>query len=226
MDAPRGIYPVLKRLLDIMFAAGGILVTVPILLIVGIAIKIDSPGPVIFKQKRVGRDCQLFDMYKFRTMRVEAPSEVPTHEFSGGMHYVTPVGRVLRKTSADELPQLWNILRGDMSFVGPRPALWNQHDLIGVRENYGANSVRPGLTGWAQINGRDELSISEKAALDGQYVLGRGILLDAKCILGTVVTVVRADGVRDGGGVCTESSTSPPPPNNTPVEPASTEDRG
>ncbi|MDP2400818.1 MAG: sugar transferase, partial [Actinomycetota bacterium] len=139
-------------------------------------------------------------MYKFRTMGTEAPSEVPTHEFSRSQDFVTTSGRVLRKSSIDELPQLWNILRGDMSFVGPRPALWNQYDLIEARERYGANSVTPGLTGWAQINGRDELSISKKAALDGHYVLAMGPLLDARCILGSVVTVVRADGVREGDG--------------------------
>lgn len=188
----------MKRLLDVAVAFVAIVVLSPLLLLVAIAVRVTSPGPAVFRQRRVGRHCKIFEMYKFRTMRDDAPHDVPTHLLAGPAQHVTPVGRVLRKTSLDELPQLFNILKGDMSFVGPRPALWNQDDLVAEREKYGANDVRPGLTGWAQVNGRDELPVAQKAALDGFYVKHSGLLMDARCIAKTIVAVLKADGVRDG----------------------------
>lgn len=189
----------MKRLFDICCALLGMVVLSPILLAVAIAVKMTSPGPVIFKQRRVGLHRVEFNLYKFRTMRSSAPSDVPTHMLDRAEIHITPLGRLLRRTSLDELPQLVNILRGDMSVVGPRPALWNQHDLVHERERYGANDVLPGLTGWAQVNGRDELSIAEKAALDGYYVENQGFLFDLKCIAASVAPVLNGSGVVDSG---------------------------
>ena len=172
------------------------------MLIVAVAIKLDSPGPVLFKQQRVaeGRGGKkLFYIYKFRTMRTDTPKDAPTHLLQGATSYITKVGGFLRKTSLDELPQLFNILKGEMSIIGPRPALWNQFDLIEERDKYGANEVKPGLTGWAQINGRDELKISVKAKLDGEYVENLSFLFDCKCFFGTVLSVLKSDGVVEGG---------------------------
>ena len=187
-----------KRLMDIVLSFLGIVVLAIPLLIVVIAIKIDDPGPALFKQKRVGKDKTYFKLFKFRSMKMNTP-DIPTHLLENPDQYITKVGHFLRKTSLDELPQLFNILRGDMSVIGPRPALWNQDDLIAERDKYNANSVRPGLTGWAQINGRDELEIPVKAALDGEYVKNISLGFDCRCFFGTVLAVLRSDGVVEGG---------------------------
>ena len=188
----------LKRVLDFLLALCGLLVLWPVFLIIAIAIKIDDPGPVFFSQKRVGLHKQYFQLYKFRSMKVSTP-DVPTHLLEHPEQYISRVGGFLRKTSLDELPQLLNILRGDMAIIGPRPALWSQEDLIAERDQYGANDVRPGLTGWAQINGRDELTIEEKSAYDGEYVKRLSFAFDCKCFFGTIGAVLRHDGVVEGG---------------------------
>ena len=193
------MYLVLKRLLDIVISGVAIIILSPILLGVSIAIKLDSNGPVLFKQKRVGKGKKYFKIYKFRSMYVDAPSDMPTHLLEDPTAMITKVGGFLRKTSLDELPQLFNIFKGEMSIIGPRPALWNQYDLIEERDKYGANDVRPGLTGWAQINGRDELEIDVKAKLDGYYVAHMSFWLDFKCFLGTFISVLKSDGVVEGG---------------------------
>lgn len=189
----------LKRILDVLLSLLGIIVLSPVLLLLAIAIKIDSRGSILFKQKRVGLHKEHFPIYKFRTMRIDTPHDTPTHMLENPEQYITRVGKFLRKTSLDELPQLFNILFGAMSVIGPRPALWNQYDLIEARDAYGANDVRPGLTGWAQINGRDELEIPEKAKLDGEYVEKMGFAMDVKCFFGTIVSVLKRDGVVEGG---------------------------
>ncbi len=188
-----------KRTLDLILSFGACLVLSPALLLLCIAIKMDSRGPVLFKQKRVGIHKTYFPIYKFRTMRINTPKDMPTHLLANPDQYITKVGHFLRKSSLDELPQLFNILKGDMSFVGPRPALWNQDDLVAERDKYGANDVLPGLTGWAQINGRDELEIPVKAKLDGEYVKRMSFAFDLRCFLGTFVSVLKADGVYEGG---------------------------
>ncbi|MGY3750911.1 sugar transferase [Vagococcus acidifermentans] len=188
-----------KRIIDFMLSLSGLVILSPVFLAIALAIKLDSPGPVIFKQRRVGKDKQLFDIYKFRTMRIDTPKELPTHLLADPDAYITRVGKFLRRTSLDELPQLVNILKGDMAVIGPRPALWNQDDLIAERDKYGANAVRPGLTGWAQINGRDELEIAVKAKLDGYYIARQGLLMDMRCFFGTIISVVKSDGVLEGG---------------------------
>ena len=179
------MYQRIKRVLDYVLAGIGLLILSPLFLGVTIAIKVDSPGPILFRQKRVGIHKTHFMILKFRTMRIDTPKDTPTHLLTNPEQYITKVGGFLRKTSLDELPQIINILKGDMAIVGPRPALWNQYDLIAERDKYGANDVRPGLTGWAQINGRDELEISVKAALDGEYVQKMGPWMDIRCFLGT-----------------------------------------
>lgn len=189
----------IKRLLDMLLSLIGIIVLLPVLAFIAIRIKVDSRGPVVFGQKRIGKGKALFTMYKFRTMFTDAPSEVPTHKLQAPSKYITKVGRFLRRTSLDELPQLWNILKGDMSIIGPRPALWNQDDLIAERDMYHANNVRPGLTGWAQINGRDELDIPIKAKLDGEYVQKMSFTFDVRCFVGTIVSVFKHEGVVEGG---------------------------
>ena len=188
----------LKRVLDFLLALCGLLVLWPVFVIVAVAIKIDDPGPVFFSQKRVGLHKRYFQLYKFRSMKVSTP-DVPTHLLEHPEQYISKVGGFLRKTSLDELPQLLNILKGDMAVIGPRPALWSQEDLIAQRDKYGANDVRPGLTGWAQINGRDELTIEEKAAYDGEYVKRLSFAFDCKCFFGTIGAVLRHDGVVEGG---------------------------
>ena len=188
-----------KRFLDILLSACGILVLSPVYLLVALAIKIDDPGPVFVRQKRVGLHKSHFQILKFRTMKMETPKDVPTHLLDNPQQYITRVGRVLRKTSLDELPQIFQIFTGDMSIIGPRPALWNQYDLIAERDKYGANDVRPGLTGWAQINGRDELPIDVKARLDGEYVEKLSFAFDCKCFFGTIISVLKSDGVVEGG---------------------------
>ena len=189
----------LKRIIDILLATFGILFLSLPMLIIAVAIKLDSPGPVFFKQKRVGLHKKHFMILKFRTMRTDTPHDAPTHELSDPKRWITKVGGFLRKTSLDELPQLFNIWVGHMSVIGPRPALWNQFDLIAERDKYGANDVRPGLTGWAQINGRDELEIDVKARLDGEYVERMGFGFDVKCFFGTITSVLKSDGVVEGG---------------------------
>lgn len=176
-------YRFVKRAFDIVSSGAGTVILSPLILGTAIAVKITSPGPVLFRQKRVGRGKRIFDIYKFRTMRVDTPN-LPSHMIDAN-DWLTPVGATLRKFSLDELPQLLNIFKGDMSVVGPRPALWSQFNLIAARDGVGANDVRPGLTGWAQINGRDEISIGDKVALDGEYVRRRSVLFDVRCFLGT-----------------------------------------
>ncbi|ELA91641.1 sugar transferase [Enterococcus faecium] len=189
----------LKRGIDFLLSLAGIIVLSPILLILCLAIKIDSKGPVIFKQKRVGKNKTHFYIYKFRTMKVDTPKETPTHLLSNPDFFITRVGKFLRKTSLDELPQLFNILKGDMAVIGPRPALWNQYDLIEERDKYHANDIRPGLTGLAQISGRDELEIDYKARLDGQYTANITPWMDLKCFFGTIISVFKSEGVVEGG---------------------------
>ena len=189
----------IKRILAVILSAVGILLLGWLLLILSIAIKVESKGPVLFKQKRVGIHKRHFNILKFRTMRIDTPKDTPTHLLENPDQYITKVGKFLRKTSLDELPQLFNILVGHMAIIGPRPALWNQFDLIEERDKYGANDVRPGLTGWAQINGRDELEIPVKAKLDGEYVEKISFVFDVKCFFGTITSVLRHDGVVEGG---------------------------
>ena len=192
-------YRYIKRIIDILLSGLAIIILSPLLLILCIAIKLDSPGPIFFTQKRVGIHKTYFQIYKFRTMRTDTPKDMPTHMLANPEQYITKTGRFLRKTSLDELPQIFNIFKGDMSIVGPRPALWNQDDLVAERDKYGANDVTPGLTGLAQINGRDELEIPVKAKLDGEYVKKYGFTMDVRCFLGTFLSVLRQDGVVEGG---------------------------
>lgn len=188
-----------KRLLDILLSACGIVVALPFFLIIAIAIQVDDPGPVFFRQTRVGIHKTHFEILKFRTMKTSSPHDIPTHLLDDPDKYITRVGRFLRETSLDELPQIFQIFTGKMSVIGPRPALWNQYDLIAERDKYGANDVRPGLTGWAQINGRDELSISIKAWFDGEYVNKMSFSFDCKCFFATIRSVLRHEGVVEGG---------------------------
>ena len=192
-------YRYINRIIDILLSGLAIIILSPLLLILCIAIKLDSPGPIFFTQKRVGIHKTYFQIYKFRTMRTDTPKDMPTHMLANPEQYITKTGRFLRKTSLDELPQIFNIFKGDMSIVGPRPALWNQDDLVAERDKYGANDVTPGLTGWAQINGRDELEIPVKAKLDGEYVKKYGFTMDVRCFFGTFLSVLRQDGVVEGG---------------------------
>ena len=189
----------LKRVIDVILSGCGIVVLSPIYLIVALAIKIDDPGPVFFRQKRIGKGKTYFNILKFRTMKMDTPHDMPTHLLENPEQYITRVGKVLRKTSLDELPQIFQIFTGKMSIIGPRPCLWNQFDLIEERDKYGANDIRPGLTGWAQINGRDELPIDVKARYDGEYVQRMSFRFDCKCFFGTIVSVVKRDGVVEGG---------------------------
>jgi len=193
------MYLYVKRLLDIALAIVFLAALSPVFAALFLAVRLTSPGGAFFTQRRVGRGKALFNMIKFRTMRADAPSDVPTHLLKDPYAYITPVGRFLRRTSLDELPQLVNILRGDMSFVGPRPALWNQYDLIAARDACGANDIRPGLTGLAQVSGRDELPIPKKAAYDGDYRKRMSFLLDCSLMLRTVSSVAGAKGVKEGG---------------------------
>lgn len=193
------MYMKVKRLIDIILSLIGLIVLSPIFFILIIAIKMDSRGPVLFKQKRVGINKTHFNILKFRTMRIDTPKDTPTHLLDNPEQYITKIGKFLRKTSLDELPQIWNIFVGQMSIIGPRPALWNQYDLIAERDKYGANDVPPGLTGWAQINGRDEIPIEVKANLDGEYVEKISLWMDAKCFFGTIISVVKSEGVVEGG---------------------------
>ena len=193
------MYKFFKRTLDIVLSFIGMIVLSPFFLLLVLAIKLDSKGPVLFKQKRVGLHKKHFYILKFRTMRMDTPKDTPTHLLENPEQWITKVGKFLRKTSLDELPQIWNIFVGDMSIIGPRPALWNQYDLIEERDRYGANDVLPGLTGWAQIHGRDELPIAKKAELDGYYVQHLSFGLDVRCFFGTIKSVVKSEGVVEGG---------------------------
>lgn len=193
------MYQHIKRAMDFLLSLLGLIVLSPVFLVLIIAIKLDSRGPVLFRQKRVGIHKSHFQILKFRTMRIDTPKDMPTHLLKNPEQYITRVGKFLRRTSLDELPQILNILKGDMAVVGPRPALWNQYDLIAERDKYGANDVRPGLTGWAQINGRDELEIPVKAKLDGEYVKKMGPVMDLRCFFGTFLSVLKTDGVVEGG---------------------------
>lgn len=188
-----------KRLIDIVLSLLGIVLLSPLLLLIALLIKLDSKGPVLFRQKRVGKNKKYFNILKFRTMKADAPHDTPTHLMKDPEAYHTRIGKLLRRTSLDELPQLFNILVGQMSIIGPRPALWNQDDLIAARDLYHANDVLPGLTGWAQINGRDELEIDEKARLDGEYAARISFIFDCKCFFGTIYTVISRDGLVEGG---------------------------
>ena len=192
-------YLPLNRLLYLVLSVCVLIVLSPLLIAIVIAIKLDSKGPVIFKQKRVGKNKTYFNIWKFRTMRTDAPKDMPTHLLSSPDAYITKIGKFLRQTSLDELPQILQIVVGKMSIIGPRPALWNQYDLIEERDKYGANDITPGLTGWAQVNGRDELEIPVKAKLDGEYVEKMGFMMDCKCFIMTIFSVARHDGVVEGG---------------------------
>lgn len=189
----------IKRIVDFILALLGIIILSPVLLILCIAIKADSKGPIVFKQKRVGINKTHFNILKFRTMKVDTPKEMPTHMLENPDFFITKVGKFLRKTSLDELPQLFNILKGDMAVIGPRPALWNQYDLIEERDKYHANDIRPGLTGLAQISGRDELEIPVKAEIDGKYTQNISFMMDLKCFVGTIGAVFKSHGVVEGG---------------------------
>lgn len=188
-----------KRILDFILSLIGLIILSPVLIIIAVAIKVDSKGPVFFKQKRVGIHKSYFMIYKFRTMYTDTPKDMPTHLLNNPDAFITKTGHFLRKTSLDELPQLLNIIKGEMAIIGPRPALYNQYDLIAERDKYGANDVRPGLTGWAQINGRDELEIDEKARFDGEYVEHLSFGMDLKCFIGTISSVAKHEGVVEGG---------------------------
>ena len=188
-----------KRFIDIVLSGCGIVVLAVPMLLIALAVKLDSKGPVLFWQKRVAIHKDTYMMPKFRSMYTTAPANMPTHMLTSPDQWITPVGKILRKTSLDELPQLLSIFKGDMGIVGPRPALWNQYDLIEERDKYGANDIRPGLTGWAQINGRDELPIDVKARFDGEYVEKLSFAMDCKCFFGTIVKVLKHDGVVEGG---------------------------
>ena len=192
-------YKPIKRIIDLFLSITGLVVLSPVLVLLAIAIKLDSSGPVLFKQKRVGIHKTHFNIYKFRTMRIDTPNDIPKHLLADPDKYITKAGRLLRKASLDELPQIINILLGQMAIIGPRPALWNQYDLIEERDKYGANDIRPGLTGWAQINGRDELPIEVKAKYDGEYVRRMSFLFDMKCLVGTILVVIKRYGVVEGG---------------------------
>lgn len=189
----------IKRVIDFILALCGLVILSPIFIILCIWIKIDSRGPILFKQKRIGINKTYFNILKFRTMYINTPKDIPTHMLKDPDQFITKAGKFLRKTSLDELPQIINILKGEMAIIGPRPALWNQDDLIEERDKYHANDVRPGLTGCAQINGRDELEIQVKAKLDGEYIECISFLFDLKCFFGTIVSVLKSDGVIEGG---------------------------
>ena len=195
----------IKRFLDILLSFVGIVALCIPMLIVAFIIKYEDKGPVLFKQKRIGKDKTTFYIYKFRSMKMSTPENMPTHLLKNPEQYILKSGLWLRKYSIDEIPQLFNIIKGEMSIIGPRPALWNQYDLIDERDLYNANSIRPGLTGWAQINGRDELDIKEKAYLDGEYVRNESFIFDLKCFFMTIIKVFRHEGVVEGGIKSTEN---------------------
>jgi len=193
------MYLKIKRLIDIVLSIFGLIILIPLFLSLIIAIKLDSKGPILFKQKRVGIHKAHFKLLKFRTMRIDTPKDIPTHLLQNPEKWITRIGKILRKTSLDELPQIINILKGEMSIIGPRPALWNQYDLIKERDKYGVNDIPVGLSGWAQINGRDELPIEIKAELDGEYAKKIGFLMDVKCFFGSIISIFKSDGIVEGG---------------------------
>lgn len=192
------MYRYAKKILDFTVALFGFLVLLPFFIIIAVLIKMDDPGPIFFRQKRLGVNKTYFNILKFRTMKTNTPKDCPTHLLSDPDFWITPVGRFLRKTSLDEIPQIINILRGEMSIIGPRPCLWNQYDLITERDKYGANDIMPGLTGWAQVNGRDELPIHIKAKLDGEYVEKMNLSFDIEIFFKTIFSVLCSDGVKEG----------------------------
>ena len=194
-----GVYPHVKRGADALLSLLALVCLSPLYLALALAVKLTSPGPALFRQKRVGRGGRLFTIYKFRTMRTDTPRDTATHLLSNPGSYITPLGAFLRRSSLDELPQFFNVLKGDMSIVGPRPALYNQYDLIAAREKAGVNRVRPGITGWAQLNGRDELPLPVKVQYDREYVENLSLRMDVRCFFGSIWAVLRADGVREGG---------------------------
>lgn len=202
------MYLFIKRIIDFVLSIIGFVILSPIFLIITVAIKVESRGPIFFKQKRVGIHKTHFEILKFRSMRIDTPKDTPTHLLSNPEQYITKTGKFLRKSSLDELPQIFNIIKGDMAIVGPRPALWNQYDLIEERDKYHANDVPVGLTGWAQINGRDELEIPVKAKLDGEYVEKFGFGMDVRCFFGTIFSVLRSSGVKEGGTGQNEKNTN------------------
>lgn len=187
-----------KRVLDIILSLCGLILLSLLFIVISLVVYIDDPGPVFFSQKRVGKDKGYFQLHKFRSMKMSTPHDMPTHLLENPDQYITRVGKFLRKSSLDELPQIWDIFVGNMSVIGPRPALWNQYDLIDERDRYNANSIRPGLTGWAQINGRDELDITAKARYDGEYVKNMSFAFDIKCFFGTIGKVLKHEGVVEG----------------------------
>ncbi|MGI6360069.1 MAG: sugar transferase [Acholeplasmatales bacterium] len=193
------MYSGFKRIMDFFLSLVGIILLLPLFIILALLIKLTSKGPIFFKQKRIGKKKKLFTLLKFRTMRIDTPKDTPTHMLENPQQWITKIGRFLRKTSLDELPQIFNIFVGQMSIVGPRPALWNQDDLIEERDKYKANNIRPGLTGYAQIHGRDELPIVDKAKLDGYYMENFGMWLDIKIFFGTIKSIFKSDGVVEGG---------------------------
>ena len=188
-----------KRAMDVILSFGGLIVLAPVFAVIALAIKIEDPGPVLFTQKRVGQNKRYFKLHKFRSMKMSTPHDIPTHQLKNPEQYITKVGKFLRIHSLDELPQIWDIFVGNLSMIGPRPGLWNQDLLTAERDKYSANDVKPGLTGWAQIHGRDELEIPVKAKLDGYYVEHMGFALDIKCFFGTIISVLKSDGVVEGG---------------------------
>lgn len=195
-----GLYEkVFKRIFDVVLSFGGLVVLSPVFLILSLWIIIDDPGPVLFTQKRVGKDKQYFKLHKFRSMKMSTPHDRPTHMLENPEQYITKAGKFIRAHSLDELPQIWDIFIGNMSVIGPRPGLWNQDWLTACRDEYGANDIKPGLTGWAQINGRDELEIPEKAKLDGEYTKKLGFKMDCKCFLGSLHVFGKDDSVVEGG---------------------------
>lgn len=201
-------YMLTKQIIDFLLALLGMLLLWPFFLIIGLIIKLTSKGPVLFKQRRVGKGTKEFSILKFRTMRIDTPSNMPTHLLQDPNLYITKVGKFLRRTSLDELPQIINILKGEMSIIGPRPALWNQYDLILERDKYNANDIKPGLTGWAQINGRDELPVEAKAKLDGDYIKNISFTMDSKVFLLTIFSVLKSEGIREGATEQGESSST------------------
>ena len=192
------MYLTVKRIIDIVLSLIGIVLLAPVMIAIAAIIKLDSRGPVFFRQKRIGIRKSHFNMLKFRTMKTNTPKNIPTHLLENPGQYITRAGHILRKTSADELPQIFNILLGEMSIIGPRPALWNQSDLIEERDKYGANDLRPGLSGWAQVNGRDELPIETKAKYDGEYAKRISFAFDCKCFALTILKVFKSEGVVEG----------------------------
>lgn len=191
-------YIYIKNVLDFILSATALIILLPFIIFFSIAIKIETKGPILFKQKRIGKNKKQFTIYKFRTMRIDTPKDTPTHMLKNPQMYITKMGKFMRKTSIDELPQIINILMGQMSIIGPRPALWNQENLIKEREKYNANIIKPGLTGWAQVNGRDELPIPVKAKYDGEYVEKMSLMFDIKIFFRTIRKVFKQDGVVEG----------------------------